>query len=128
MTFFAKVEAKLKEFFTKAPTWESVAAETLKFAAPLTETIVGLVDPAAVPAVTALVTKIQTGLAAAAVTLEDAGASPTLASGLSAVTSNLSALEAAAQIKDPATAAKLTATVTTLTGEVGAILSAIPAA
>jgi hypothetical protein len=127
MSFFSKVEAELKELFVKAPKWEATAAATLKFVAPLVETLLAFTDPAAAVVVDPLITKLQLAMATASVVLKDAGPVPTLQSSLTAITTNLTAIEAAAQIKDPATQAKFTAAVTVIGGEISAIISSIPA-
>lgn len=126
MSFFKKIESWVASIFKKAPSWETIAKSTILYVAPLLETIVALADPAAAPAVDAIVDKIKVGLAAASVTLSDAGPVPTLSTILASVNTNIGQLEAAAQIKDPATQAKLTATVNLISGEIQAILSAIP--
>jgi hypothetical protein len=127
MSFFTKVEAEFKELFTKAPTWEATAATTLKYVAPLVETLLAFVDPAAAVIVDPLITKLQGAMATASVLLRAAGPTPTLQSSLTAITTNLAAIEAAAQIKDPATQAKFTAAVTTIGAEISAIISSVPA-
>lgn len=125
VTFFEKVKAELKKLFAHAPGWEASAAATLTYVAPLVETIVTLVDPAVAPAVSAIIAKVESAMAAAAVVIKDAGSTPTLATYLNAINSDLSQVEQAAAIKDPATSAKLTAIVGTITAEVNAILSEV---
>lgn len=124
MSFFKKVEARLKSLFSKLPSWDTTALATLKFAAPLLETVAALVEPQFAPAVDAIVAKLQNGFAVAAVTIDDAGPNANLTSVMGSINTNLSQLEGAAQIKDPATAAKLTAIVNTISGELAAIGSA----
>lgn len=123
--FFRKVEAELKKLFTRVPGWEASASATLTYVAPLVEAILLLANPEAAPAVVALVSKVQSAMAAAAVVVKDAGPVPTLTTYLQAVNHDLAQIEAAAQIKDPATAAKLTAMVSTITSEVNAILAEV---
>jgi hypothetical protein len=131
VTFFKKVEAKLKEFFTDAPAWDRTASLTLKVIAPIVGTIIGLLDPAIAPLVQPFITKIENGLATAGVVLDDVsapGASVTLASALSDVTTNLSAILGVAQVKNSATLSKVTATVNLLASEASEIVAVIPAA
>ena len=124
LSFFAKVKAELKRLFTHVPGWEASAAATLTYVAPLVETVVALVDPEIAPVVTALIAKVQSAMAAAAVVvIKDAGPTPTLITYLNAVKGDLAQVEGVAGVKDPVTAAKLTALVGTITGEVEAILA-----
>ena len=127
LSFFAKVKAELKKLFTHAPGWEASAAATLTYVAPMVETVVALVDPAVVPVVNALIAKMQSAMAAAAVVIKDAGPRPTLITYLNAVKGDLAQVENAAGVKDPAAAAKLTALIGTITGEIEAILAEVSA-
>ena len=127
LSFFGQVKAELKKLFTHVPGWEASAAATLTYVAPMVETAVTLADPAAAPVVNALISKVQSAMAAAAVVIKTAGPTPTLVTYLNAINSDIAQVEGAAQIKDPATAAKLTALVGTITGEVNAILTEVGA-
>ncbi len=122
ISFFARVKAELKRLFVHAPSWEASAAATLTYLAPMVETVVTLTDPAAAPLVTAIIQRVQSAMAAAAVVMKDAGPTPTLVTYLNAVNADLTQVLSAAQVKDPATLAKITALVGTVTGEVNAIL------
>ena len=125
LSFFAKVKAELRKLFTHAPGWEASAAATLTYVAPMVETLVALVDPGVAPVVNGLIAKAQSAMAAAAVVIKDAGPTPTLVTYLRAIQSDLAQVESAAGVKDPATAAKLTAMVGTITGEMEAILGEV---
>ena len=127
LSFFAKVKAELKKLFTHAPGWEASAAATLTYVAPMVETMVALVDPAVVPLVNTLIAKVQSAMAAAAVVIKDAGPKSTLITYLNAVKSDVALVESAAGVKDPAAAAKLTALIGTITGEIEAILAEVSA-
>lgn len=127
LSFFSQVKAELKKLFTHVPGWEASAAATLTYVAPMVETAVTLADPAAAPLVNALIAKVQSAMAAAAVVIKTAGPTPTLVTYLNAVNSDIAQVEGLAQIKDPATAAKLASVVATITGEVDAILTEIGA-
>ncbi len=126
-SFFAKVKAELKKLFTHAPGWEASAAATLTYVAPMVETVVALVDPAVAPVVDGVIAKVQSAMAAAAVVIKDAGPKPTLVTYLNAIQSDLAQVESAAGIKDPVAAARLTALVGTITGEIQAILAEVGA-
>jgi hypothetical protein len=123
-TFFSKIAGWLKRAFTHLPAWETAAQSTLLYAAPLLETVIALVDPTVAPAVNAILDKLKVGFAALSVTIADAGPVVSLESIFASINGNLAELEAAAQIKDPATAQKLTAIVTTIIGEIEAIATA----
>ena len=128
VSFFSRVEAELKKLFAHAPGWEASAAATLTYVAPLVEGLVVLIEPEAAPAVSGLIAKIQSAMAAAAVVIKEAGPSPTLITYLNAVTNDLAQILPAAQLKDPVTAQKVTATVSTITLEVNDILAALASA
>lgn len=128
VSFFGRVKAELKKLFTRAPGWEASAAATLTYVAPMVETVVTLVDPAIAPVVDALIAKVQSAMAAAAVVIKAAGPAPTLVTYLNAVNNDLAQVESVAGVKDAATAAKLTALVATITEEVNAILTEVSAA
>lgn len=123
LSFFARVKAELKKLFTHAPGWEASAAATMTYVAPLVETLVTLVDPELAPVVNALIVKIQSAMAAAAVVIKDAGPAPTLVTYLRAVQNDLAQVQSAAGVKDAATAAKLTAVIETISAELNAILA-----
>ena len=124
-SFFGRVKAELKKLFAHAPGWEASAAATLTYVAPMIEVMVTLADPAAAPAVDAVIEKVQSAMAAAAVVIKAAGPTPTLVTYLNAINNDLTQVEGVAGIKDAATAARLTALVTTVTEEVNAILAEV---
>lgn len=126
--FFTRVKAELKKLFAHVPGWEASASATLTYVAPLVETVVTLVDPGAAPLVDALIAKVQSAMAAAAVVIKSAGPTPTLVTYLNAINGDIAQVESAAGITDPASAAKLTALLGMITGEVNAILEEIGSA
>ena len=125
VSFFARVKAELKKLFVHAPGWEASAAATLTYVAPMVETVMTLVDPAAAPVVNNTISKIQSAMAAAAVVIKSAGPTPTLVTYLDAINNDIAQVQTAAQVKDPATTAKITALVATITREVNAILAEV---
>lgn len=127
-SFFAKVKAELKKLFAHAPGWEASASATLTYVAPMVETVVSLADPAAAPVVNALIEKVQSAMAAAAVVIKAAGPTPTLVTYLNAINSDIGQVESVAGVKDATSATKLTTLVGAITGEVNAILSEVGAA
>ncbi len=127
VSFFGRVKVELRKLFLHAPGWEASAAATLTYVAPMVEMAVTLADPAAAPLVNALIAKVQSAMAAAAVVIKAAGPTPTLVTYLNAINEDISQVEGVAQVKDPATASRLAALVATITGEVNAILAEISA-
>jgi hypothetical protein len=125
LSFFEKVKAELSKLFAHAPGWEASAAATLTYVAPMVEAVVALADPEAAPAVTAIIGKVQSAMAAAAVVVKTAGPTPTLMTYLNAINNDMTQIESAACIKDPATAAKLTALVGTISGEINAVINEV---
>ncbi len=124
VSFFGKVKLELTKLFAHAPSWEASAAATLTYVAPMVETILTLADPAVAPVVDATIAKVQAAMAAASVVIKAAGPTPTLVKYLNAINDDLAMVEEASGVKDPETAAKLTALVAGVTAEVNAILSA----
>jgi hypothetical protein len=128
-TFFEKFDTEFKKLVGEAPAIEVKIAATLPVATKLLATVLTLTAGApAAAAVSAIVAKVQTGLVTSSVLIQGAVNDPTVPGILADVTSNLSSIEAAAQITDPATVAKLNSTVAEIAGEVGAIATALPTA
>lgn len=129
--------AHIKEFFEKvfgSTNWERIAINTLAVVGPLLETLVALTagEPAAA-LVTKIVSTIQADLQTAASLItavhsgQGTGTAGQLQNLLNGIQSNLSQLLTAAEIKNPDTQAKVTAVVNTISQEVAAVLSTIPA-
>jgi hypothetical protein len=123
--------AKIKAFFAKvfkSTTWIQVASGTLTVVAPLVETILALLAAPLEPEAATIFSEIQADLGAASVLITTAGTggTATLTSVLDSVKTNLALLVPAMKIKDEATAAKVTAVVNTVIGEVEAIIQAVP--
>lgn len=132
-TFFSSVEAELKKLFIST-SWEQKVQSTILYVAPILETIVSLVDPIAAPAVASVVRTIQSDLATVSTVVQNAQVQPgttamaTVSSALSSISTNLQSLLTAAEVKNSAKAAQITATVTLLSGEVQAMISNLPGA
>jgi hypothetical protein len=127
MSFFKEIEAEIKKLFGELPAWDVTASRVITVIAPLLETALLLTDPAAEAIVAPIVTEAQADLATASVIIKGAGPTPTLKSALNSFVTNLSAIETAANIKDPASQTKFTAAVTVINAEIQDILLAIPA-
>lgn len=126
VTFFEALGSKIKSIFKKAPAIEVQISSVVNYLAPFVEQLDALVlGEGAAALVNPIIDKIKTGLAALAVTITDSSAEgqANVASILNSVKANAGSLEAAAQIKDPATQQKLTAIVNLITGEASAIQS-----
>ncbi len=127
VSFFERVRSELKRLFVRIPGWEASAAATLTYVAPMIETFVSLAAPEAAPLVNAIVEKVQSATAAAAVVIKTAGPAPTLVTYLNAINNDLAQIEGVAGIKDPAMAQRMTVLVGTITAEVNAILAEVNA-
>ena len=134
MSFFSKIEAAFKKVFGSSK-WEQTAETTLTLVAPLLETLLALTAGApAATAVGVVIAKIQMGLATAAKlssdikagTVSSANGAQQLSAMLAAVQADLGTLLTATQIKDQTTQAKVTAIVDSISGEVQAIIAALP--
>ena len=132
-TFFHKIEDAFKSIFGSS-NWEKTASTTIAVIAPLVEAIVtstaGEADAAQVVRV---VTEVQADLgvvssllaAVSAGTTTSADAAQKISAVLIAIEQNLQGLLAAGHIKNPQTLAKVQSIVTTVVGEVSAILGAM---
>ncbi len=123
--FFGRVRTELKKLFTHVPGWEASASATLTYVAPMVEAVVTLADPGAAPLVDALIEKVQSAMAAAAVVIKAAGPAPTLVTYLNAINGDIAQITSVAGLKDPASITKMTALLDTITGEVNAILEEV---
>jgi hypothetical protein len=124
-TFAAWAEKELAKLFTEAPKLEQIASTILTYAGPALQTIVSVDLGAAAGAIVGkVVQQAQSDLVAASGLIYDFGATPSAASILNAVKDNLGALLTAGHI----TNATSVATVTKVTGELGALVAAFPAA
>lgn len=131
-SFFHKVEAALKKIFGST-TWEKSVSSTLTYVGPLLELLVGLAagGPAAA-LVTGIVNTTQADLGTVAAVVNGATATPA-ASELAAATSALNSIKAnlpqlltASEVKNSTKATEITATATTIIGEIEAIMENIP--
>lgn len=134
MSFFSAVGNWFKKLFQHAPSWSQSASTALTLASPLVTTLVTLLAGSAAGAETAnVLAEIKSDMAAAAALVSqshsstDPGVIGTLQATLTAINTNLSAVEAAIHVKDPNSAAKVSEAVTAITGEISAILSVLPA-
>ena len=123
LPFFTRVKTELKKLFVHVPGWEASAAATLTYVAPLVEAVLTLVDPAATPVAVALVEKIQSAMAAAAVVIKAAESQTTLATYLNAIKGDAGQILSTGANTDPVVMARLSSLVSTITAEVDAILA-----
>lgn len=129
VTFFEKLGAKVKAIFKKAPSIEVQISSAVNYLAPFIEELDILVLGPEAVLVNPIIDRIKTGLAALAVTITDSSVAgkANVTSILNSINSNAASLEAAAQIKDPATQQKLSGIVNLITGEAGAIQAKLAA-
>jgi len=110
------------------PAWVNAAESDAAVAAPIAASLIEVIDPSLAP----VVTLIETGFNALAKTLDTYKASPTatnlqaVQAAFAAVNANVAQLEAAAQIKNAATATKVTAIVQLLAQAVTEISALVP--
>jgi len=123
LTFFESIGSWLESHFSKAPALEVQISSAVNYVVPFVEELDGLVNPEAATAVNPILDRIKTGLAALATTIKDSSPAgvANVKSIAASITANASSLEAAFQVKDPATATKISSIVTLINGEVGAI-------
>jgi len=121
-TFGAWAEKELALLVGKAPAIEQTAASILKYVGPALQTIVTVEAGAPAGAIVGkVVADAQASLIAASSLIYDFGASPTVASVVGSVQSNLAALLAAGHV----TNATSVATVTKVTTELGSLVTAL---
>lgn len=130
-SFFSKIGHFFGKLFGAAPSWSQKASTTITLVAPLTNTIIALAaGEEAAKEATAVVHEVQADLAAASHLLSEAHGSSEYSAGLTsvleAVNNNLGALLAAGHIKNPEKVTKVTAIVNTITGEISAVIGALP--
>jgi hypothetical protein len=133
-TFFHKAEAAMKKMFGST-TWEKTVTSTLTYVGPLLELLVGLA--AGGPAenlVTGIVNTTETDLGTLAAVVHGATATPStselvaVTNALNSIKSNLPQLLTAVEVKNSTKSTEITATATTIIGEVDAMLANIPCA
>ena len=124
-TFAAWCEKEWTALFNAAPKLEQVADTVLKYAAGALQIAASLeANNPKIADISKAVTTAQNGIHAASGLINDFGASPTVASVLSGVSSNLTDLLSAAHVVNP----KSVAAVTKVVGEVDALAAAVGAA
>ena len=112
------------------PAWVNTVESVAEVAAPIAASLIDVTDPALAP----VVTLIDNGFNALVTTLDTYKASPTathlqaVQAAFEAVNNNVTQLESAAQIKNPATDTKVTAIVQLLTQAVTEIAAQVPPA
>ena len=112
------------------PAWVNTVESVAEVAAPIAASLIDVADPALAP----VVTLIDNGFNALVTTLDTYKASPTathlqaVQAAFEAVNNNVTQLESAAQIKNPATDTKVTAIVQLLTQAVTEIAAQVPPA
>lgn len=124
-TFFESIGGWLKSKFSKAPALEVQISSAANYVVPFVEELDTLVAPEIAPIVNPILDKIKTGLAALATTIKQAtpAGQANVKSILASLQSNATALEAAFQVKDTNTQAKISGTIQLLNGEFAAIQS-----
>jgi hypothetical protein len=107
MSFFSVLKADIEKMWKKAPAIEVALASAVNDVVPVVEKLDDVITPELAPELNPILDKIKVGISALKTTIEGAGSTPSLTSIVASVNNNLAALEAAAQVKDPETAAKI---------------------
>jgi len=127
MSFFSKLKAAIESMWKKAPAAEVALSSAVNFVVPFVEQLDALATPELAPIINPILDKVKTGLSALAVTIKGVGPVANVQSITTSITTNLTALEQAVQIKDPATATKINSIAALIGGEISAIVAAVPA-
>ena len=106
-SFFQAVKADVIAMWKKAPAEEVVLASAVNAAVPYIEGIDSLLTPELAPILNPILDEVKVGLSALKSTIQGAGSSASIGSIVASINTNLTGLTAAAQVKDPATAAKI---------------------
>lgn len=132
VSFFEKIGSALKKLFTNT-TFEQQISSTIKYVAPLVETILTFtVGQPAEQVVAGIISEVQTDLATAYATVQGAtvaAGSPVtavIAAAFASVKANLASLLADAEVKNSTKVADITSAVNLIDGEVTALLSNLP--
>lgn len=125
-TFFKKLGSAIASMWKKAPAEAVAASSAINFVIPFVEELDTLVAPELAPILNPILDKVKTGLSALSVTIKGVGPVANVTTIAQSITSNLSALESAAQVKDPATAAKINSVAKLINGEVQAVVATYP--
>jgi hypothetical protein len=126
-SIFKRIEAEAKHLWqdleNDEPQIEKVALGTIAVLVPLATTALTIADPAVAPLVAPIAQRVEAGLAALTIAIEDAGLNPTVPSIAAGINSQLSSFLSVAGVKNPTTVAN----VGTITTELEAIASAFAA-
>jgi hypothetical protein len=106
-SFLSAVKADIVAMWKKAPAEEVALAAAVNAAVPYIEQIDTLVTPEFAPILNPILDKVKVGLSALKSTIQGAGSQASIPSIVASVNANLVALIPAAQVKDPATATKI---------------------
>jgi hypothetical protein len=134
-SFIISADTWLKDHFKTVPSLEVRVSSALNKLVPYVESIdtevsLAIGQPEVALIVNPILEKIKVGFAAIAVTITDATTpegSANLGSILASVNANINDLESAAQVKDEASQAKITAAIAVLSADVNGIASSLPA-
>lgn len=128
MSFFTKLKNAIESMWKKAPAAEVALSSGVNFIVPFVEELDTLATPELAPVINPILDKVKTGLSALAVTIKGVGPVVNIQTISASITYNLTALESAVQVKDAATATKISSIATLINGEISAIVAALPAA
>lgn len=123
-SFAAKVEKEFAALWGKAPSLTTIASTTLTFVGPILETVITVeAGAAAGAAVTTVINKVESDLAAVKGLLTVVGPTVSVKGLITSAQADLSSLLTAAQITNPASVANVTLVI----NELEALATAFPA-
>lgn len=134
LSFFEKIGKAFLSIFKKLPTWDQSALGVLKLAAPVLTIILGLVDPAAVPVISPILARIETGMATVGAVIQDGTPAPgssaaqAAETALNALKDDLGSILALAEVKNSAKVTEITDEVNGLVGAFDTLLQNLPTA
>jgi len=123
-TFLAKAEAEFVKLFGKAPSVLQAASTFVTFATPMVIGVEALLAPEAEPETLVILGAIKTDLAALGAAAQSEATASTAGQALTNLQTNLPALLAVGEVKNPATVSKITEAVTAIGGELNAFAAA----
>ena len=133
-TFFENFGHVFKDIFKKAPTYEQSAIAVVAYVAPALQIILGLLDPAALPIVNPIISRVEANLAALKTitsSIQVAPGSSTSAGTqqvLAEIQSDMGAILGLAQVKNAAKFNQVETTVNGILAEVQLLVQTAPAA
>lgn len=123
LSFFTRMKLDFEKLWKHIPQDEATALTTVNYLAPLVLTVIACADAPLLPVIAPIITEVQQALTAVAVVLRAGGPQTTVASFLDSIKANLASLLQAGEVKNSASAAKITGIVTEVITEVESLIA-----